>query len=850
MTRYSRNRSSPGTSSSPVPGIGPHAARSTESTDVFRFASTLSHANESGEIAILIQAFLQRQFGRTSARMVDPTSTDHCYPAVSDGHRSDEFDLSIEVAPNGELFASVQLIYRRRLYGSLEITFKDTDALTLGDRDLLRLVAFTVAGELARIANTATLDEHVRDLNLVKSIEQKISHAPTVQAIGDIVKDELSQLVDCTFFAFLVTDDEPETLACVAYRNLDDADRIGFRVPVVGSRAGEVFRTGESRISADILLDDNAYGRETADWRSLMIAPLISGQDTFGTMMVGHQLPSLYGERDLRIVELTATHVANAIYHLVEEERTNTLYRAAIEALSAAVDARDPMTHTHSQRVAELGKRVAEEIGLPESDVELIELAGLLHDIGKIGIPDRILTKPGPLDAQERLIMMSHADLGARIVESSPALQPLAPMVRFHHEWFDGRGYPDGLRGDGIPVSAAILSVVDALETMTSDRVYRSALPLDQARAELLRGRGDQFHPRIVDVVVELLDTDLEVRELLGTGSGNTPDSPDVSPIQIADVADVRILTRIASEIGTLTDLSVFLDHVHSIVRDELDLADVAIWLLNSDGATYSLAAGEIDLPPPGILKASDVWQADNYEASGGAIALTRDFDSGLHDRTVVVPMYVEDSLIGLIELVLYAPGQVDARDIDLLQAIAGPVASTVRVAQLHDAAKRAATTDGLTGVLNHRAFYDRLDAMMVEPGGFDHVSLLIVDVIGLKAINDNHGHLTGDSVLKAVARALVDRLSDDDIVARYGGDEFAAIIRNRGACEAASIIAEIEKPVLCVVGPGSTLDVRLRCGFASSMTTDDRASELVARADSLLYQRIRPTSRVVADQP
>src|SRR5690606_33784302 len=209
------------------------------------------------------------------------------------------------------------------------------------------------------------------------------------------------------------------------------------------------------------------YGRQDATWRSLMIAPLVSGQQTFGVVMVGHRQPSLFNERDLRIVELTASHIANAIYRLIEDERERSQYRAAIEALSAAVDARDPYTHTHSNRVAELARRLALQLELSEREAEQIELAGLLHDIGKIGIPDRILTKPGPLDSEERLIMMNHPDMGARIIGSSPTLQDLAPMVRHHHEWFDGRGYPDGLRGDEIPLAASILGVVDALETMT-----------------------------------------------------------------------------------------------------------------------------------------------------------------------------------------------------------------------------------------------------------------------------------------------------------------------------------------------------------------------------------------------
>src|SRR5690606_26309566 len=196
----------------------------------------------------------------------------------------------------------------------------------------------------------------------------------------------------------------------------------------------------------------------SADWRSLMIAPLTGGERTFGALMIGHAEADYYDERDLRVIELVASQVANAIYRFLEEESEQDQHLAAIEALSAAVDARDPFTHTHSRRVADLAYMVARELGLPEHEARQIELAGLLHDIGKIGIPDRILTKPGRLDTEERLIMMSHADMGARIVGRSSALDHLTPIVRHHHEWYDGRGYPDGLRGDEIPLGASILA--------------------------------------------------------------------------------------------------------------------------------------------------------------------------------------------------------------------------------------------------------------------------------------------------------------------------------------------------------------------------------------------------------
>ncbi|MEZ4523874.1 MAG: HD domain-containing protein [Thermomicrobiales bacterium] len=632
-------------------------------------------------------------------------------------------------------------------------------------------------------------------------------------------------------------------LEVVAYRGVDEANRVGYSVPVNGSKAGSVYSTGEPLLVDDVLEDDSAYGRGDADWRSLMVAPLVSGQQTFGAIMVGHQVPALYGVRELRIVEIAATHIANAIYRMIEEDREQSQYRAAVEALAAAVDARDPYTHTHSRRVSDLAGRLAASLEMPDRVVEQVRLAGLLHDIGKIGIPDRVLTKPGRLDAEERLIMMSHAEMGARIVDSSPTLGHLTRMIRHHHEWFDGRGYPDGLRGDEIPIEAMILGISDALETMTSNRIYRAALSVEQARQELISGRGSQFHPDTVDAMLELIDNDPVVRQMVTEESGAPQDTSMLSPLRISDVVDLRVLTRIASEIGTLTEIDTFLDHVHKIVREELDLADVAIWLYDEDGRQFRLAAGEIELPVPNQLEASASVIHGSHVTSNTAVILSRGQSSGIADRTAIFPMYVEDSLVGLIELVLRQPGQVDGRDVDLLQAIAAPVASTVRVAQLHDAAKRAATIDGLTGVLNHRAFYDELDSHMKHLGEDEAVSLLIVDVIGLKAINDNYGHLTGDAVLKTIANALVSRLRT--VTSSPGSEASSRRFASSLDAPIDRIISRLEEPVPCEVEDGTILErppCALRLG--QSVSGDTRVAELVARADSLLYRRIRPTSR------
>ena len=171
---------------------------------------------------------------------------------------------------------------------------------------------------------------------------------------------------------------------------------------------------------------------------------------------------------------------------------------ATVEALAAAVDAKDPYTRGHSQRVSAYAAAVAEAMGLSAAEVARVRLAGLLHDVGKIGVPDAILTKPGKLTAEEVAIIQQHPAIGERMLAGVPFLREILPAVRHHHERWDGRGYPDGLAELALPRDAAILAVADSFDAMTSSRTYRVALPASEARRRVREGAGTQFDPRVV----------------------------------------------------------------------------------------------------------------------------------------------------------------------------------------------------------------------------------------------------------------------------------------------------------------------------------------------------------------
>jgi len=187
------------------------------------------------------------------------------------------------------------------------------------------------------------------------------------------------------------------------------------------------------------------------------------------------------------------------------EAQTQAAYMGAIRALATALDARDPYTAGHSDRVAVLSVAIARTLALPADEIEVIRLGALLHDIGKIGVPDDVLRKPGPLTDAEYTCIKTHPVLGARILRSVPFLAPHIPIVELHHERPDGLGYPNGLRGDDIPLAARIVHVADAYDAITSARAYRGARPASEALKELWRCAGTAFHAEIVGALATAL---------------------------------------------------------------------------------------------------------------------------------------------------------------------------------------------------------------------------------------------------------------------------------------------------------------------------------------------------------
>ncbi len=198
-----------------------------------------------------------------------------------------------------------------------------------------------------------------------------------------------------------------------------------------------------------------------------------------------------------------------------QHEKLERMSMQIVTALSGAIDAKDTYTNGHSTRVAEYSHKIAERMGLSEEKQNDIYMMGLLHDVGKIGIPDAIINKPAKLSVDEYAEIMNHPVLGARILKSITEFPKMITGARWHHERYDGTGYPDRLKGEDIPVEARIIAVADAYDAMSSRRSYREILSQDVIRGELENGKGTQFDPEIAEVMIKIIneDIDYELRE-------------------------------------------------------------------------------------------------------------------------------------------------------------------------------------------------------------------------------------------------------------------------------------------------------------------------------------------------
>jgi len=283
-------------------------------------------------------------------------------------------------------------------------------------------------------------------------------------------------------------------------------DLIGTRVGADEGVVGQVLSSGQPALLADHRDLIGTIGIEDERGRPAAVVPILVDSVIAGVLCaaVTHGRQA-FGAHDIEILTELAELAGAALEHGRQHQHYNAAVHAHVEALAAAMDMRDQRTARHSEDVVGLAQQVGELLGLETASMLELEFAARLHDVGKIQVPDAVLNKPGPLDPHENDVIRCHAAWGAETLARIPGLEAVATIVRFHHERWDGAGYPDGLSGERIPLASRIISVCDAYGAMTCDRPYRSALGPDDALGEIRSGSGTQFDPDVVDALVAVL---------------------------------------------------------------------------------------------------------------------------------------------------------------------------------------------------------------------------------------------------------------------------------------------------------------------------------------------------------
>jgi putative nucleotidyltransferase with HDIG domain len=280
--------------------------------------------------------------------------------------------------------------------------------------------------------------------------------------------------------------------------------------PVDQGILGRVVQTGEPSLVLDTSSDPDFVGVDQAiqSGSELTVAIRVNGE-IWGVMNLEQLDTHAFDADDVVFADLVAAHVGAALDRARLRGELESTFMTALAALCDALEQKDAYTAAHAHDVAELSEGVAERLGLGPDEVRTVRYAALLHDIGKIGIRTEILNKPGKLTEAEFAEMKQHTLIGQRILEPIPFFSEIHRLVRWAHEHWDGAGYPDGIAGEEIPLGARIICACDAFHAMTSDRSYRSAMPVVEAIAEVRRCAGGQFDPRVVDALVAEAIADL-----------------------------------------------------------------------------------------------------------------------------------------------------------------------------------------------------------------------------------------------------------------------------------------------------------------------------------------------------
>jgi diguanylate cyclase (GGDEF)-like protein/putative nucleotidyltransferase with HDIG domain len=484
--------------------------------------------------------------------------------------------------------------------------------------------------------------------------------------------------------------------------------------------------------------------------------------------------------------------------HLAE---LNNLYMSTIETLAMAIDAKDQITHGHIRRVQTYAIGLAEKMGVKDTAlIRAIEAAALLHDMGKLAVPEYILNKPGPLTPAEFEKMKLHSSVGADILSAIDFPYPVVPIVRHHHENWNGSGYPDGLVGTQIPLGARILSVVDCFDALTSDRPYRPRLSDKDALQILQSRRGTMYDPVVVDTFMRvhediaprqaLTGDALPLRTLGPLSRTHQAEGQPIKPLDDITASTEEMLTLFDLARGLSSQMSVqdagdvIAKHLRRLVPSSLvifylyDLDADELAAVHCSGDHAALVADlRIELG-----QRLSGWVGAHRQVIRNSDPIL-DFGDTVRSMTprprscLSIPLVAGSGLVGVISLYSTLTSAFTEDHQRIVEVVAPQLTTILRNAAEFDRTKSKAYRDQLTGLPNIEHLYQLAKTNVGHDAPSEPYSILIVDVDSLASLNERHGKQIGDQILSRVVRATRRSLRAADFLFRYRDDEFVVLL-------------------------------------------------------------------------
>ncbi len=549
--------------------------------------------------------------------------------------------------------------------------------------------------------------------------------------------------------------------------------------------------------------------------------------------------------------------------------QTSDLHLATIEALARAIDAKDQNTQLHIRRVQIYAAHMAKAVGLSPAEIQGVKTAALLHDIGKLAVPEHILSKPGPLTQEEFQKIRIHPEVGAEIIAAVPFPYPVAPIILSHHERWDGKGYPQGLKAEEIPIGARILTIVDYFDAVTTERPYHKALTHESAVGLLKHESSRALDPALVDIFIELLPTlvaEAEADARLhpdstitlmpdNAGAASVGPAPAPMPNAFENIAlahrEIYALYEIAQSMGTSLGVADTMALISSKLMKIVPWSGSALFLVQGDGSLLKcrFAAG-VDTPlllnqTLKIGEGLSGWVARNRRTLVNADPSVTFRALGLPapklQSAVVCPLYFNDAFIGCLALYHVDASRYTEDHRRLLERIAEQAGPVIHNSIVFEQTQEDSLTDPLTGLPNRRSMFVHLSRELARAERLkSQVALIVMDIDGFKTINDSYGHHVGDHALREVSLALQGALRPYDLCVRYAGDEFIVVLTDCSREVAEAKRRELQQRVGEIeldVRAGKRLHLAVSAGAAVFPHDGATYEALLAEADHRMYR-------------